>query len=97
MMSEVPLYTLNPYTPYPAQSGAARPDRQAGNSAPLRYGQVGLALGERAQVYSLLQDYLADEQPHSPPEPHRALGIVLLQGPTGRRFLMSEVHPYSRA
>ena len=28
----------------------------------------------------------------TPPKgPHRALGIVLLQGPRGRRFLMSEV------
>ena len=31
---------------------------------------------------------------HPPQDHHRGLGIFLLQGPTGRRFLMSEVPVY---
>ena len=38
-----------------------------------------------------VQGYLAHKKPPPPQDFHRALGIVLLQGPKGARFLMSEV------
>ena len=41
-----------------------------------------------------LQGYLAHKKPPSPQDFHRALGIGLLQGPSGRRFLVSEVPLY---
>jgi hypothetical protein len=42
-----------------------------------------------------LQGYLTHEKPPPPQEHHRSLGIVQLFGPTGWRFLVSEVtlHP----
>ena len=38
-----------------------------------------------------MQEYLAHKQPPPPQDRHRALDIALLQGPTGRWFLMIEV------
>jgi hypothetical protein len=38
-----------------------------------------------------VQGYLAHKQHPPPQDHHTALGIVLLQGPTGEDFLMSEV------
>ena len=40
-----------------------------------------------------LQGYLADKITPTPQEPHRALGMVLLWGPRGMRFLFGEVPP----
>ena len=43
-----------------------------------------------------IQGYLAHKKPTPPPEDHhRALGIALLRGPTGTRFLMGEVPLYA--
>ena len=47
-------------------------------------------LGQSQEV----QGYLADTKTPPPQEFHRALGIVLLQGPKGARFLMSKVPLY---
>ena len=46
-----------------------------------------------ARCTATLQGYLA----HKTPPPPRGLGIGLLKGPRGRRFLMSEVPLYDAA
>ena len=51
-------------------------------------------LRQQAWTRLKLQGYLAHKKP--PPSP-RALGMGLLSGPRGRRFLVSEVPLYSRA
>ena len=45
----------------------------------------------------LLDGYLAHQKHPPPQDPHRSLGIVLLQGPTGVVFLMIEVPLYRAA
>ena len=49
---------------------------------------------EVLNVLSCLQGYLAHKKQPPPHDHHRALGIVLLQGPRGALFLMSEVPLY---
>ena len=41
-----------------------------------------------------IQGYLAHKKTPAPLDHHRALGIGLLQGPRGKRFIMSEVPLY---
>ena len=55
-----------------------------------------MATGPRRRSKSaFLQGYLAQKKRPPPKDPRRALGIVLLQGPRGRRFLMGEVPLYT--
>jgi len=50
---------------------------------------------ERAVCWGCIQGYLAHEKTPTPQDQHRALGIVLLQGPRRGVFLMSEVPQYT--
>ena len=49
---------------------------------------------EKCLKPSEMQRYLAHKKPPPPWDRHRTLRIFLLQGPRGRRFLMSEVPLY---
>ena len=53
-----------------------------------------LCLSHRAQepYMPTAQGYLAQKKRPTPQDHHRALGIGVLQGPGGWRFLLSEVH-----
>ena len=42
-----------------------------------------------------MQGYLAHKKTPTPLDRHRSLGMVLLQGPRGVRFLISEVPLYA--
>jgi len=65
----------------------------SGNPVPTHVRHLGHQEAKTRLTY--IQGYLAHKKPPPPPQHHhRSLGMVLLKGPTGWRFLISEAALY---